>query len=161
MAPRHLTVLRNRYVLEFLVFLQDNKKLSPRTFLGYRHSLSIPFKEAFKIYFADRDLSPKLSSISLCPLKENFPNSSSITLWKHSRPQDLGTAQPPWKTFSSKPSFSSQSPRAIVARSWLHAPERASPLTATLSSFLRKKAFASKPNLGQNASSSHLPFYGY
>ena len=99
MAPRHLTVLRKRHVLEFLVFLQDNKKLSPRTLLGYRHS--IPFKEAFEINFADRYLSPKLGSISLRPLKENFPNGPSITLWKHSRPQDLGTAQPPWKTFSS------------------------------------------------------------
>ena len=108
MAPRHLIVLRKRHGLEFPVFLQDNKKLSPRTFLGYTHSLSFPFKEAFEINFADRDLSPKLSSIFLCPLKENFPNGPSITLWKQSRPQDLGTAQPPWKTFSSKPSFSSQ-----------------------------------------------------
>ena len=80
MGPRHLTVLRKRHVLEFLVFLQDNKKLSPRTFLGYRHSLSIPFKEAFEINFADRDLSTKLGSTSLRPLKESFPNGPSITL---------------------------------------------------------------------------------
>ena len=117
MAPRHITVLSKRHGLEFLVFLQHNKKLSPRTFWGYRHSLSIPFKEAFEINFADRDLSPKLSSISLRPLKESIPNVPSITLWKHSRPQDLGTAQPPWKTLFSKPSSSSQSPRATDARS--------------------------------------------
>ena len=55
--PDNLTVLRKRHILEFLVFLQDNKKLSPRTILGYRHSLSIPFKEAFEINFADRDFS--------------------------------------------------------------------------------------------------------
>ena len=55
--PEHLTVLRKRHVLEFLVFLRDDKKLSPRTILGYRHSLSIPFKEAFDINFADRDFS--------------------------------------------------------------------------------------------------------
>ena len=57
MAPRHFTVLKKRHGLEFLVFLRDNKKLSPRTILGYRHSLSIPFKEAFEINFADRDFS--------------------------------------------------------------------------------------------------------
>ena len=55
--PEHVTVLRKRHVLEFLVFLKDNKKLSPRTILGYRHSLSIPFKEAFDINFADKDFS--------------------------------------------------------------------------------------------------------
>ena len=55
--PEHLKVLRKRHVLEFLVFLRDDKKLSPRTILGYRHSLSIPFKEAFDINFADRDFS--------------------------------------------------------------------------------------------------------
>ena len=53
--PDNLTVLRKRHVLEFLVFLRDNKKLSPRSFLGYRHSLSIPFKEAFEINSEDRD----------------------------------------------------------------------------------------------------------
>ena len=55
--PEHLTILRKRHVLEFLVFLRDIKKLSPRTILGYRHSLSIPFKEAFDINFAKRDFS--------------------------------------------------------------------------------------------------------
>ena len=55
--PEHLTVLRKRHVLEFLVSLKDNKKLSPWTILGYRHSLSIPFKEAFDINFADKDFS--------------------------------------------------------------------------------------------------------
>ena len=48
--PDNLTVLRKTHV-----FRRDNKKLSPRTILGYRHSLSIPFKEAFEINFADRD----------------------------------------------------------------------------------------------------------
>ena len=55
--PDNLTVLRKTHVLEFLVFLRNNKKLSPRTILGYRHSLSIPFKEAFEINFADRNFS--------------------------------------------------------------------------------------------------------
>ena len=55
--PDHVTVLRKRHVLEFLVFLQNNKNLSPRTILGYRHSLSIPFKEVFDINFADKDFS--------------------------------------------------------------------------------------------------------
>ena len=32
--PEHVTVLRKRHVLEFLVFLRDNKKLLPRTILG-------------------------------------------------------------------------------------------------------------------------------
>ena len=55
--PEHLTVLRKRHVLEFLVSLKDNRNPSPRTILGYRHSLSIPFKEAFDINFSDKDFS--------------------------------------------------------------------------------------------------------
>ena len=55
--PEHVTVLRKRHVLVFLVFLRDNKNLLPRTILANRHSLSKPFKEAFDINFADRDSS--------------------------------------------------------------------------------------------------------
>ena len=87
--PDNLTVLRMRHVLEFLVFLQDNKKLSPRTFLGYRHSLSIPFKEAFKINFADRNL------LLLADAQFHLPPPTQRKLSKWSLNHALETLQTP------------------------------------------------------------------
>lgn len=53
--PTSLTKLRQKHVLQFLIHLREAKKLSPRTILGYRNSLSTPLKEAFNIDFNNPD----------------------------------------------------------------------------------------------------------
>lgn len=47
--PNTVTVLRKKHLLDFLIFLQRKKKLSPKTILGYRNSLALPIRLAFKI----------------------------------------------------------------------------------------------------------------
>ena len=80
------------------VSLEDNKKLSHRTFLGYKHSFSIPFKEAFDINFADWDFSLLAKArfhLSPPTQKEGPQMVSQITLWRISRPSILETEQLP------------------------------------------------------------------
>ena len=47
--PASLTILTSRTVLEFLIFLQEEKSLAPRSVLTYRSALALPLSEGFGI----------------------------------------------------------------------------------------------------------------
>ena len=147
--PDHVTVLRKRHVLKFLVFLRNNKNLSPRTILGYRHSLSIPFKEAFDINFADKDFSllAKAQFHLSPPVPKKVPKWSLNHALESLQTPRFRNCSASLKDLFLKTSSSSPSPREIDAPSWSLALGKESPLRTTKSPYLPRRASSSKTKL--------------
>lgn len=75
--PRNVTILRKKHMLAFLTYLNDVKKLAPRTILGYRNSLSEPIKKAFNISLVDKDF----SLLARAQFNLNPPLAKKIPKW--------------------------------------------------------------------------------
>ena len=55
--PPEVSVISPHLVMEYLIFLQETKHLSPRTILNYRGCLAWPLREAFNINLASTEFS--------------------------------------------------------------------------------------------------------
>ena len=75
--PAGTDTVTPRTVLEFLIFLEEVRRLNPRTILNYRASLRIPLKLAFNIDFH----SEEFSLLARNQFLTNPPNRCKIPQW--------------------------------------------------------------------------------
>jgi len=70
------TEISKQTVLEYLLYLQDSRKLQPRTILVHRAALSLPLSLGFKIETSDKEfgLLAKAQFLSKPPLKPALPS---------------------------------------------------------------------------------------
>ena len=61
--PENITSITHQTILDFLIFLHEVKKLSPRTVLGYKNSLAWPMLEAFNLDLKHQDFKLLIKSM--------------------------------------------------------------------------------------------------